>query len=92
MYVVCKLPNAGEVISGVRFRAMPGVGMVSVERVPQDKALVFASIPGYELLEGLPRGAEDAARAAVSQADDPDVTPATPEPPVPPSARRRRAS
>lgn len=89
MYVVCKLPNAGEVISGVRFRAMPGVGMVSVERVPQDKALVFASIPGYELLEGLPRGAEEMARAAAQRAVEPAETPVAT---APPSARRRRAS
>lgn len=54
MYVLCKLPNVGDVINGVRFRKMEGVGAVSVEQVPDDVAQRFAKIPGYELLESLP--------------------------------------
>lgn len=54
MYVLCKLPNAGDVINGIRFRKMDGVGAVSVEQVPDDVAQHFARVPGYELLESLP--------------------------------------
>ena len=50
--VICKLPNASEEISGVKFAPHPdGVehGMVS-EDISQDQAEFFASIAGYELV------------------------------------------
>lgn len=50
--VICKLPNASEKISGVKFAQHPDgaeFGMVS-EEISQEQADVFGSIPGYELV------------------------------------------
>jgi hypothetical protein len=52
--VICKLPNASEEISGVRFAPHPDGaehGMVS-EDISQEQADFFVSIPGYELVGG----------------------------------------
>lgn len=72
MFVVCKLPNAGELINGIAFRAMPGVGMVSVERVPQEALERLLRIPGYEALEDMPgvaRAEREAAKPEPAPAD-----------------------
>lgn len=43
--VLCTLPNAAELINGVRFTPSP-LGMIS-EDIPEEAAARFASIPGY---------------------------------------------
>lgn len=82
MYVLCKLPHAGEKINGVAFRALPGVGVVSVEQVPEALAERFARIPGYELLESLPKTAKGEPAAAAAEPAAEAEAP----------SRRRRAS
>lgn len=48
--VICKLENASEEISGVKFEPHPeGIGMVS-EEISDEAAASFASITGYELV------------------------------------------
>lgn len=47
MKVICTLPNASELISGVKFKYVPDVGMVS-EEIDDDTAEIFLSIAGYE--------------------------------------------
>lgn len=46
--VICKLPNASEEISGVKFEKHDD-GMLS-EEIGAEAAARFASIPGYELV------------------------------------------
>jgi hypothetical protein len=50
--VICKLPNASEEISGVKFTAHDG-GMLS-EEISDEQAARFASIPGYALVGAKP--------------------------------------
>ena len=45
--VLCTLPNASNLINGVRFASVPD-GMLS-EEISDDVAANFASIPGYVL-------------------------------------------
>lgn len=60
--VICKLPNASEEISGVKFKAHPdGAGMVS-EDISDEQAAHFASIPGYELV-GVKKAAAPAGKS-----------------------------
>lgn len=47
--VICKLPNASRLISGVAFEERDGA-MLS-EDIGEEAAAVFASIPGYEMAE-----------------------------------------
>lgn len=55
MKVLCKLPNAAEIISGVKFSPVKDedgkVIAMESEDVSDDQAAAFASIPGYELVE-----------------------------------------
>jgi len=60
--VLCTLPNASELINGVKFTAHDK-GMLS-EEITEDQAEDFASIPGYELV-----GAPAKAPAADHEAD-----------------------
>lgn len=46
--VICTLPNASTLISGVKFEPHAGGGMIS-ENISDEKAKRFASIPGYEI-------------------------------------------
>lgn len=59
--VLCTLPNASELISGVKF-ATHAKGMVS-EDVADDVAAAFASIPGYEIVGAAPAPDADAEAA-----------------------------
>ena len=47
--VICKLPNASELINGVAFKAVDG-GMLS-EDISTDQAAAFCAIDGYSLFE-----------------------------------------
>lgn len=48
MKIVCTLPNASRLISGVAFEQIPGVaGVVSREDLPDDVAQGFLDINGY---------------------------------------------
>lgn len=65
--VLCTLPNASELISGVKFAPHASGGMLS-EDITDAQAEDFASIPGYELV-GAPKApatdpVADAAKAA----------------------------
>jgi len=62
--VLCTLPNASELINGVKFDAHDK-GMLS-EDIPDDQAAAFAEIPGYELVGAKP--AEDPAATAEKDA------------------------
>lgn len=72
--VICRLENAALEISGVKFHVTAdGAGIVS-ETVSDEQAEIFASIPGYELVdeqedaEQEAIAAEAAARAAAERA------------------------
>lgn len=67
--VLCTLPNASDEISGVKFSAHEK-GMLS-EDVSDDVAAVFASIPGYVLVDTKPAGptADELARAEAAAAE-----------------------
>lgn len=57
--VICRLPNASEEISGVKFEPIEG-GMIS-EEISDEQAELFVSINGYELVgEKKPAPAADA--------------------------------
>lgn len=56
--ILCTLPNASDLISGVKF-ATHAKGMVS-EDVSDDVAAAFASIPGYEIVSAAPAPDADA--------------------------------
>lgn len=45
--VLCTIPGAPELISGVRFEVTPA-GLLS-EPIPEDAAARFATIPGYRI-------------------------------------------
>jgi len=63
MRVLCTLPNAGTLISGVRFAPTDG-GMLS-DSLAADEAASFARIPGYVLVEDVaPEPAVEPAPAA----------------------------
>lgn len=47
--VICTLPNASELISGVKFSKNGKVGMIS-EEVTDDEAAEFAKISGYKIV------------------------------------------
>lgn len=63
--VLCTLPNASELISGVRFVSHPN-GMLS-EDVSDEVAKGFAAIKGYQLVGGVDPAAE-AEKAAAQEA------------------------
>lgn len=65
MKIVCTLPNASLLISGVAFEQVPGVaGVVSTQDLPDDVAQGFLGIHGYAPLQpaasGEPKGAQAA--------------------------------
>lgn len=49
-FVICKLKNVGKRINGVNF-TQTNAGHLS-EEVSEEVAAFFASIPGYEIVEG----------------------------------------
>ena len=76
--VLCTIPCAPELISGVRFEATP-VGLLS-EPISEEAAARFATIPGYRIWD-MP-----------DPEPDPDLTAyanAPYEPPTDPAPRRR---
>jgi len=48
--VICFLPNASDNISGVSFTALEEGRLISAE-ISEELAAIFASVPGYELVE-----------------------------------------
>ena len=67
--VICKLENAADEISGVKFTALEDGARVS-EEVSADVAELFASIPGYELLIDAPKAPAKAKKAAEKPAEE----------------------
>lgn len=49
--VICTLPNASDLISGVAFEPAADGGMVSASPVDEDVAARFAMIPGYNVVD-----------------------------------------
>ncbi len=81
--VICKLENAADEISGVKFTAMEDGGRVS-EEVSAEVAELFASIPGYELAQDATKAPKSAKKQADKPADKPAAPPvSTDEPPIP---------
>ena len=73
--VICKLENAADEISGVKFTALEEGGRVS-EEVSAEVAELFSSIDGYELVQDKPKKAAAAKKEAVKDepvADAPDA-------------------
>ena len=64
--VLCKLPNASDLINGVAFESTAD-GMLS-EDVSDDVAAAFAAIPGYSIV-----GAVDPAAAAAADTEKADL-------------------
>lgn len=73
--VFCKLENAADEISGVKFTAMEESGRVS-EEISAEKAELFASIPGYELVQDKPKKAAQPAKKEPAVAPVLDSAPA----------------
>ena len=63
--VICTLPNASELISGVKFISHKD-GMIS-EEVSEEVAATFTEIPGYVVAGAVP---EEDAQAGHAGADD----------------------
>ena len=80
--VVCTLPNASELINGVKFAEEDGV-MVSVE-VEDDVAEQFASIPGYELRDVAEKAAAKSGKKSTAKAETAPAgdTPPADQPPA----------
>ncbi|MEX3764471.1 hypothetical protein [Paraburkholderia phenoliruptrix] len=82
--VICTLPNASELISGVKF-VTHKLGMIS-EEIEDDVAEIFLSIKGYVLhgknaakeVAALQAGANAQAPAATDAPQDPAYTPEAP--------------
>ncbi len=68
--VLCKLPNASELINGVKFSPQGKVGMIS-EDITDEQAAHFLQIKGYVIVKAAPAAA-------------PAPAPAPSTPPVPP--------
>lgn len=66
MFVICTLLNASDEINGIAFEDHPE-GKVSVEKVPDEIAAIFESIPGYKLAK-----TKDSKKAEKSEAGDTD--------------------
>lgn len=50
--ILCTLPNASELISGIAFAALAdNSGVLSVEEVDDEIAAGFEGIPGYKVLD-----------------------------------------
>lgn len=67
MKVICTLPNASELISGVKFKHVPDVGMVSAD-IDEETAEAFLEIPGYELAEAEKRAPKAVEKPATAPA------------------------
>lgn len=76
MRIICKLPNASELISGVKF-ASHKLGMIS-EEIADDVAAAFLSIPGYVVADKRGRPVEDEAAPAPAEAPATEAAPAAP--------------
>jgi hypothetical protein len=72
--VLCKLPNASENISGVKFVSHQD-GMLS-EEISDDVVAAFLEVPGYEL--AVPVRKKDAAASAVVETAGAELTDADP--------------
>ena len=90
--VICTLENASESINGVKFTPREDGAMVS-EEISEDVAELFASIPGYELVEEAakapaqaPAPAPAPARASRKGAAAPAPAPAPAAEPTEPEA------
>lgn len=81
--VICKLENAADEISGVKFTALEEGGRVS-EEVSAEVAELFASIPGYELVNDAPKAAAKASKKAQEKAAEKPAE-AAPEGDLPPA-------
>lgn len=53
-HVVCKLPNASALISGVKFRQHDNGSMITHEPVGDIDAAKFRDVPGYTVVEIVP--------------------------------------
>ena len=66
MRILCTLPNASKLISGVPFEPHPDGGMVSAGELDGEQAQIFLSIAGFSAIE-------DAAQADVFADPVPDA-------------------
>lgn len=67
-HVICTLPNAADEINGIPFKAH-AKGKISVEKLSEDRAKAFASIPGYELADDVEAPAAGKGKAKAKAAD-----------------------
>lgn len=54
--IICDLPNASELINGIKFESTLDGAVISLEPVEDDVAAQFDGIPGYHLVDAEPAG------------------------------------